>query len=186
MEKREKGNQTERKRPKGESIERKKVVEPPSLKYSRDCVVVRSESTLHDKRRVWSCRWLPQGLLILWKSAPSRHIRNLPVSGGDLFEIPCRHPLDYMRLSSDSFPSRDRVVAWEFLSSCRSGSSPFRMGFPMISLKRSLFTEINLWPCKLPVNFIWRRTLIRRFFYFLDDYNSPRKYFNTPRNFLYI
>lgn len=81
MEKREKGNQTERKRPEGESIERKKVVEPPSLKYSRDCLVVRSESTLRDKRRVWSCRWLPQGLLILWKSAPSRHIRNLPVSG---------------------------------------------------------------------------------------------------------
>lgn len=63
--------------------------------------------------------WLPEGLLILWKSAPSASYlkpSNLaPVSrgggeGGEahLFEIPCRHPLDYTRLSSASFPSEGR------------------------------------------------------------------------------
>lgn len=93
----------------------------PSLKYSRELPPrkVRIDCAVKAAIRGGADWWLPEGLLILWKSAPSASYlkpSNLaPVSrggeeGGEahLFEIPCRHPLDYTRLSSASFPSEGR------------------------------------------------------------------------------
>lgn len=87
---------------------------PPSLKYSRDCLVARSESTLGDKRRVWSLSVVTGGVantLEICSLASYSKLPDIPagVRQPDLFEIPCRHPLDYMRLSSASFPRRDPV-----------------------------------------------------------------------------
>lgn len=89
----------------------------PVSSIHASCLHARSESRRRRLResslRGGADWWLPEELLILWKSAPSASYlkpSNLPpVSRGEahLFEIPCRHPLDYTRLSSASFPSEE-------------------------------------------------------------------------------
>lgn len=86
----------------------------PVSSIHASCLHARSESRRRRLResslRGGADWWLPEGLLILWKSASYLKPSNLPpVSRGEahLFEIPCRHPLDYTRLSSASFPSEE-------------------------------------------------------------------------------
>lgn len=137
---------------------------PVSSIFTRVLPGARSESR---RRRRKSGRgadwWLPEGLLILWKSAPPRHIWNLPTpvsrrkeeGGTPLRNSACRHPLDYTRLSSASFPreggrERGMLSVENFLPYAPFGIFNLpRMGFWMISLKRSLFYEgwgeVGLW-----------------------------------------
>lgn len=169
----------------------------PVSSIHASCLHARSESRRRRLResslRGGADWWLPEGLLILWKSAPSASYlkpSNLPpVSRGEahLFEIPCRHPLDYTRLSSASFPSeeggREGGGRRGMLSveKSLSGFSTSRMGFWMISLKRSLPLS------REHANSLWQgRAVVRASFFYYLDFFSPFFFLLRNWNFFYL